>query len=82
MHKIHAHPKIPEGSGVRWKKGGGGGWCEEANQGMGVRNLVRNNAINTIAPISFKTNFTMKRFRDFERINLSSKNICIENPKT
>ena len=62
-HKIHAHPKIPGGSGVRWRGMGGGGEGEETNLGMGVRNLVRNNAINTIAPISFSTNFTMKRSR-------------------
>ena len=81
IHKIHAHLKIPGGSGVKWREEEEGRG-EEANLGMGVRNVVRNNAVNTIAPISFKTSFTMKRYRDFERINLSQKNVCKENPKT
>ena len=52
-------------SGVEW---GGGGRGEEINLGMGGGGsgiLSENDAIHTIAPISFKTNFTMKIVQGF-----------------
>lgn len=76
--KIHAHPKIPRGRGlkasyeVRSKLGmeGGGGvgeWEIKPNMLLWkVRDIFWNNAMATSAHISSKTNFTMNE--DFKRI--------------